>query len=330
MYKIAIRADGGSSIGMGHIMRSLVLAKELAGTNDVFYICRKDLKNEKYIMGINKIREEGFDVVTIDENNVLDEISKVKADILITDSYDIDEEYFRKTKELFKKTVYVDDLNLYNFDLDIIINQNIGVENEVYKTSPGCKLLLGTKYLMLREEFRNIEIKEKSHKVNDILITFGGADPSNVTEKILDYIKDLNYTFHVVVGGAFKNTDNIIKISEEHSNIKLYFSPKISEVMQKCDIAISACSTTVYELSSLKIPILGVVSADNQIEVAKKMDIMGVAKNLGWFEDLEKEAFIKELINFCENQEIRNKIIKAQSENVNKNGVFEVVKEILQ
>ena len=47
--KIAIRADGGSKIGMGHIMRTLVLAKELAKTNDVFYICRIVFRFQIYI-----------------------------------------------------------------------------------------------------------------------------------------------------------------------------------------------------------------------------------------------------------------------------------------
>lgn len=38
--KICIRADGGSKIGMGHVMRMLALAKELRKSNDVFFACR--------------------------------------------------------------------------------------------------------------------------------------------------------------------------------------------------------------------------------------------------------------------------------------------------
>ena len=34
--RIALRVDGGSIIGMGHIMRTLVLARELAKTNGIF------------------------------------------------------------------------------------------------------------------------------------------------------------------------------------------------------------------------------------------------------------------------------------------------------
>jgi spore coat polysaccharide biosynthesis predicted glycosyltransferase SpsG len=55
--KIAIRADGGSQIGMGHIMRTLVLAKELNKYDDieVFYICSIE---EEYFGG----NSQGFDL----------------------------------------------------------------------------------------------------------------------------------------------------------------------------------------------------------------------------------------------------------------------------
>ncbi|KYH34828.1 hypothetical protein CLTEP_12930 [Clostridium tepidiprofundi DSM 19306] len=43
--KIGIRADGGSKIGMGHIMRTLVLAKELAKTNNVGWFNALDKEN---------------------------------------------------------------------------------------------------------------------------------------------------------------------------------------------------------------------------------------------------------------------------------------------
>lgn len=105
--KIAIRADGGSKIGMGHIMRTLVLAKELAKTNDVFYICRVDVPiSNIYTSGINKIKKEGFSVITINENNILEELNKIEANMLITDSYDVDENYFNETKKCLK-TLYI-------------------------------------------------------------------------------------------------------------------------------------------------------------------------------------------------------------------------------
>lgn len=106
--KIGIRADGGSCMGMGHIMRTLVLAKELAKINEVFYVCRTEINSDntisdKYRAGIEKVKFEGFSVQLINENCVLEELRKVNADILITDSYDVNQDYFTQTKKCLIK-----------------------------------------------------------------------------------------------------------------------------------------------------------------------------------------------------------------------------------
>ncbi|EPY6470921.1 UDP-2,4-diacetamido-2,4,6-trideoxy-beta-L-altropyranose hydrolase [Clostridium sporogenes] len=329
--KIAIRADGGNKIGMGHIMRTLVLAKELAKTNYVFYICRDDNPlSDKYKSGIEKINGEGFNIITIDENNILDKLKDISADCLITDSYDVEEEYFNKTKKLFKLTGYIDDMNLYNFNVDFIINQNIGAEEFKYKVDKDTKLFLGTKYTMLREEFRNTPIRSINKDVSDIMLTLGGSDVNGITNTILDYIKDLQFNFHVVVGASFEehNIENLKKIEGLKSNIKLYFNPNMIEIMNKCDITISACGSTLYELSSLGVPTIGVIIADNQANIAKKMEKENLILNLGFYNSLKKEDFINSINFLMSNYLFRVNMSKNQQKIINKNGVSKLAYEI--
>ncbi|MGO5110822.1 UDP-2,4-diacetamido-2,4,6-trideoxy-beta-L-altropyranose hydrolase, partial [Clostridium sporogenes] len=329
--KIAIRADGGNKIGMGHIMRTLVLAKELAKTNYVFYICRDDNPlSDKYKSGIEKINGEGFNIITIDESNILDKLKDISADCLITDSYDVEEEYFNKTKKLFKLTGYIDDMNLYNFNVDFIINQNIGAEEFKYKVDKDTKLFLGTKYTMLREEFRNTPIRSINKDVSDIMLTLGGSDVNGITNTILDYIKDLQFNFHVVVGPSFEehNIENLKKIEGLKSNIKLYFNPNMIEIMNKCDITISACGSTLYELSSLGVPTIGVIIADNQANIAKKMEKENLILNLGFYNSLKKEDFINSINFLMSNYLFRVNMSKDQQKIINKNGVSKLAYEI--
>lgn len=298
--RIAIRADGGIEIGMGHIMRTLVLAHELSKENEVFYVCRKtevdnqimQIKNcEKYKNGIMKVLDDGFEVVLISENNLIDEMKNVKADILITDSYDVDEEYFRQTKKMFSKTAYIDDMNLYNFDVDYLINQNVNAKAFFYKTSQNTRLLLGCEYVMLRSEFRNVQNKNINKKVKDILITVGGGDPDYITEKLLSFVKSLDYNFHVVIGPCFDKIDKLIKFQNE--KIKLYFNANMSDLMKFCDIAISACGSTLYELSACGVPAIGIITAGNQQAIGNKMDELGVIISIGWHNDLSKSKVIE-------------------------------------
>lgn len=332
MSKIAIRADGGSKIGMGHIMRTLVLAKELAKTNDVFYVCRVDKPlSDKYSYGIEKIKNKGFKVVTIAENHLIDELKNIDADCLITDSYDVEENYFNETKKIFKKTGYIDDMNLYYFNVDFIINQNVNAKELTYRTS-SPKLFLGSKYCMLREEFRKLNKKEIKNNIRDVLITVGGANINNVTEKILNVIIKTNfmYYYHVVIGPSFGDRLEIENISKDSKNIKLYYTPPMADLMSKCDIAISGCGSTLYELAAIGVPTIGIVLADNQRMIANYLGKHNCIKKIDNINEIEKELkFLLESMTFNNRKAIstnQKKLINVDGVRTLSNGINEVLK----
>lgn len=302
--KVAIRAEGGSTIGMGHIMRTLVLAKKLSLNNEVFYICKNISENKS---GIIEIEKNGFYVYYFEEN-ILELLTKIDMDILITDSYNVNEDYFTDIRKLAKYTIYIDDINLFDYPVDLIINQNINAENFSY-----CQKykLLGLRYLMLREEFRSIPKKFIKKQVSDIMITMGGADTVGFTETIVNWIKNLNFNFHVIIGPFFKNIDYFKNMNFD--NIKFYFNAKMIEVMQKCDLAVSASGSGIYEFLASGIPSLSVVIADNQINISKKLSDLNIVDSLGWHCDLKKGKFEESLIRLCNNYDLRkHRSIKGQ------------------
>ncbi|NMM61473.1 UDP-2,4-diacetamido-2,4,6-trideoxy-beta-L-altropyranose hydrolase [Clostridium sp. P21] len=339
--KIGIRADGGSKIGMGHIMRTLVLAKELSENHQVFYICLSSertvhnflninslniidiLNKDKYRNGIEKIINEGFKVKLIREKFIIEDLKKIEADLLITDSYNVDEGYFNKTKKIFSKTAYIDDLNLYHFNVDFLINQNVNALDFNYSVNSFTKLLLGPKYIMLREEFIGCERRNINRKVKDIMITMGGADSNGITKKILTWIYSMPYKFHVVIGPSFTNVE-LLK-AFENKNVKLYFKANMKEIMLKCDLAICACGSTLYELASLGIPALGIILADNQEAVAQKLNSMKIIKNLGWCSNLTKDYLIDMIENLCRDYNLRLYMSQNASSMIDGYGVQRLV-----
>lgn len=329
--KIGIRADGGSSIGMGHIMRTLVLAKELAKYYKVFYICKMDSGDlNKYAGGIDKVRKEGFEVQIIGEENIIEQLKKIDADILITDSYDVNEEYFNKTKSMFKKVGYIDDNNLLPYyNVDFLINQNLGAEEFKYKANIDTQFLLGSKYILLREEFRNSSWKRNINtKVENIMITIGGGDPNNITENILKNVSNLKYNFHVIVGAAFNNLEELKELAAENGNIELYFNANMVEVMNKCDLAIAACGSTLYELYICKVPAIGIITAKNQEKLALKMDKLGIIKNLGWYDKLDKNLLHDSIKNISDNLTVRTNMIEKAECYIDEKGTYRCVSVI--
>jgi len=352
--KIFIRADGGNEIGLGHIMRMLVLAKELRKSNKVIFLCKSsrvenkieelnfdenifNFKNDKFKIGIQKVIENGFEVFSIREKNVIEDIidlqKKYKADLIITDSYDVDEEYFNKIKYYFKLTGYMDDVNKCKMNVDFIINQNINASDMNYEPNinKDTKLFLGTKYCLLRDEFReNYRKKQVKEKAEDVLLTLGGMDKDYNTIKILNEIQMVDVNIHVIVGSAFdeKLIEEIYKLSKKTPNIRVYENANMSVLMKKCDIAISACGSTLYELCAMNVPIIGLILADNQQMAAKKMKEKSLLVEFYYIDEL-KEANIECCLNTLINdRNLRNNAINNQCNVANINGVKVLIDEM--
>ncbi|NFO13096.1 UDP-2,4-diacetamido-2,4,6-trideoxy-beta-L-altropyranose hydrolase [Clostridium botulinum] len=262
---IAFRVDGGSEIGMGHVIRCLELAKMLRQYNNVFFVCRFDNEiSSKYAPGISIIKNNGFNVEIINEKKLYEDIKKLNADCIITDSYDVDEKYFEILKSNFKYSGCFDDECMCSyFNVDFLINQNFYAKELNYKINQNTKMILGSKYIILRDEFRkNNEEKIISKEIRDIMLTVGGSDNNNNTEKIIKQFLNSNYKVHIVVGNGFTNVEKFKKYRSE--NVKIYFDANMKKLMSMCDICISSCGTTIYELISMGIPTIAITVAENQ------------------------------------------------------------------
>lgn len=325
MKHIYIRADGGNSIGMGHIMRTLILANEFrkAG-NCVTYLCQS---KSEFEAGIQKVKDNGFEVILLPTNTVDSIINKnSQKDCLIIDSYDVNEEYFNKAKQHFKVVGYFDDMNLYYFNVDFIINQNLNSERLEYKTNKNTKMFLGCKYTMLRDEFLKATRKNINEKVENILITLGGADFNNLTKEIIEYVKSLPYKFHVVIGPSFVFEKDLEQF--ECENILLHKNANMKELMEMSDMCISACGSTLYELSYMGIPTIGIIISENQELLAYNMEKEKVIVNAGWYNELYKEKVIEMIDKLANDYEARKYMSFKCSKLIDGRGAERIVREL--
>lgn len=336
MKKILIRADGGAGIGMGHIMRMLTLAKQLKKNNEVIFICREG-KNGQYDAGIKKIREEGFQSIIIKNNELVNEIKgvqgKLRADMLLTDSYDVTEEYFDELSRVFSKTAYMDDVNCMRINVDLIINQNMGAEHIIYNSFPNenTKLLLGCKYVLLRDEFKKAESEKIENKEDSLMITVGGSDNDFLTVKIITLLEQLDCRINVVIGNAFSEglVSELEKIAADRKNIILYKNCIMSEVMKVSTMAVSACGSTLYELGAMGIPTVGIVVADNQEKVALNMDKEGIIIDTERVIYDNPEEFKIKFFDFYNDFKLRNKMKVNAKKTLSVNGAKVVAEEII-
>ncbi len=303
MMKVAVRTDGGPNVGMGHIQRCLALSSQLRKNGaEILFVSKKNGAVEK------KIKQEGFEVIALKDNidlkedlkHTTDTVKTYGADIVITDLYTIDEHYLAEVKKTVPFLLSIDDLVEISFPSDIVVNQNIYAKDLDYHSSTGrTKFLLGPKYALLREEFSNLGKRKLNGKVKNILITLGGADPLNLTPKILKNLNRVNQDFKitVVIGPFFRNIAEIEKAAKEINKGAglIYNSHKMSRIMLASDLAITGGGTTLYELAATGTPALAFCLAENQLKNIKGMAEAGTLISIRWVNDWTEKVYCEKI-----------------------------------
>ncbi len=329
--KAVIYANGSSTIGLGHIMRTLTIAKELKKKGLlVEYITDRSDKN-----AVKLVKDGGFNIIHV--ANILDYLLSFKSliyDLAIIDDYNIEEHDINKFYNIAGKIVYIDDLVKFKeYNMDLLINTSIEALNVEYKGK--TKKLLGPKYALLRDEFKQIKYKLPKPNVERIMITLGGGDENNFTKYILDMLLN-NYNdieYEVVLGNSYKYKDFMIQ-NYKDKNINFHINTNnMAEIMLNCDLAISAGGNTLYELCACGTPTIAAIIADNQIKF-----VQGVSRETEIdYLDLIDKDLITEKYNFInivekniENYSHRIKTSKQMLSLVDGQGSKRIVDEIMK
>ena len=155
-----IRTDASSQVGSGHFFRCLALAQAWK-KQDGYVIFITACENESLR---NRITDEGFKLVKIKESypapaDFETTLSTIKDSPsnkpwVVLDGYNFDDVYQLEIKKNDTSLLVIDDMaHLNHYVADIILNQNINAEALSYSCEPGSKFLLGTDYVLLRDEF---------------------------------------------------------------------------------------------------------------------------------------------------------------------------------
>jgi len=259
-YKnILFRTDSSSDIGLGHIMRDLVLASTYKDSNITF--ATQDLKGN-----INsKILDSKYNLEILESNSkkeLVKLIKKLNIDLLVIDHYKIDHKKERYIKKKTAVTILSFDDTYEKHHCDILLNHNISANKKKYKNlvPENCKLRCGNKYTLIRDEF----IEEKKKKT--IFIAMGGTDHSGINIKILEILQNFkNIKVELVTTSANIKLKKLKKYCDNKSWVKLHIdSSKIAKLMKKSDLAIITPSVTLHEVLYMQVPFIAIKTAENQ------------------------------------------------------------------
>jgi UDP-2,4-diacetamido-2,4,6-trideoxy-beta-L-altropyranose hydrolase len=176
---------------------------------------------------------------------------------------------------------------------DVVLNQNVFATSEMYQSRrAGTRLLLGPAYALLRQEFASARRAETMPAEADrLLVTLGGADPYNVTDRVLDglaLVSGADLRIRVVVGPS--NPHRLRLASHATIDPRVVILPPVDRIvhlMAWADMAITGGGITVYELCCMGVPTLVVPIVSSQREFASALDRDGICVDLGKHESLD-------------------------------------------
>ncbi len=267
---IWIRADAGSEMGSGHVMRCLSIADALKRQGSEVCFLTADESAAKLLRARGQeYRALGSDYRYMEGE--LDALEKLlagrKGDFFLADSYFVTPEYFARIGRHLP-VGYLDDRCCLDLPVDLLINYNIFAQKPLYEGAAADKLLLGLKYVPLRAEFAECayQVRKQASKV---LITTGGSDKYDLAGQLLRKClacpgtADLEYS---VVSGVYnKHLEELRALERQHGNVKIYSNvSNMCGLMRDSDIAVTAGGSTMYELSAVGVPMICFSFVDNQ------------------------------------------------------------------
>lgn len=270
--EILIRADGNAQIGAGHLMRCLTIAEALVDKEKVMFVCAQEASAQL-------VREQGYEAVVLDTDyqrpqEELDLWSQLlgrgcretaKRTILV-DSYYVTNSYLQGLRA-YGRVVLLEDMGKQAWDVDVIINYNAFAKRSMYEAlhSPyDVQYYLGGSYIPIRQMFcnRDYQLKEQ---VEHVLITTGGGDCENIAGQILQQIVTEDVQYHVVTGRYNPHYAKLSAMAQAQHNIHIYHDVKdMAGLMERCDLAVTAGGTTIYELCAIGVPFVCFSYAENQ------------------------------------------------------------------
>lgn len=305
------RLDVGLSIGMGHLIRCYALAAAFVddGWNVDFAVNAESCETVFALAGKRPL------VVPSGVNGARAMTSNWPegVELLVVDHYGLDAVFENACRPWAKIIAVIDDMTNRMHSCDLLLNPSpVVVAADYGATTPdGCRFLLGARYALLRPQFLSgrKEIHPQPPIVDRLLITMGGSDPENLTERAVEALRLLSTIpqTRIILGSAYA-FDEQLKDSVNGLSDRISVYENVDDMaahMAWSDIAISTAGSTTWELCAIGVPALYIQTAENQNAVVRAIEAYDVGMVLGLAVDITAKDIAAAIEALRNNQERR-------------------------
>lgn len=195
---------------------------------------------------------EGSRLITLNEFNWIKFILDVsKDDIVVIDSYKPQRDTYEKYLQKAKKVIAIDDYQRIDYGSSIVIQPDIFSGNDLF---------------ILRDSFKEIKYEVKK-EVKNIIVSVGGSDYRGIIPNIMKMLQSLKG-----INSSYIGADNPIQ------------KDLVPKIISNADVFISGFGQTMFELSYMGIPTIGIQIDEDQKRIADFFSSKGLTRHNKWNE----------------------------------------------
>jgi spore coat polysaccharide biosynthesis predicted glycosyltransferase SpsG len=281
--QVLFRVDGGRipGLSLGHVFRCLALAGELRDRHakQAVFMMRD------FAEGVSVVEAHGFPVERLAAETAPEEeaalLAKRNEETIVFDLPNLADGSLGALSEAGRRVVVLDDLGGRRFSAHMVINGSVVTEALDYPEDCGVEYRLGPAYCVLGEGFDGKRRRRTNPEVESILVTFGGSDPTGLTQKTARLLAGMGIraTIHLVMGPGYGDEKELSRIAVKgQADFRLHRNvADLAAMMLEADLAISAAGRTAYELAATGTPVLLVPSIDHECSAARAFSEKGTA-----------------------------------------------------
>lgn len=272
--KVFFRADASGRIGYGHFIRSLALADML---KEKFSCTFFTVHPTDYQVGE---LEKVCDYVALSEDTKFEDfLTYLRGnEIVVLDNYFNITDYQTRIREKGCRLVCIDDPHGIRYNCDVLVSHGF-VSPADFDVPSTTIIKTGVEWALLRKPFLK-KTNINGVREDTIVVSFGGSDPYNVTERIVSQLLGLQlpYKINVILGDRVYLSEKCREGVEILHNLT---AEQMAELFETAALGFFSASTVCFEGLSRGLPMIVGYYVDNQEKGYQRMAAQNVISPIG-------------------------------------------------
>lgn len=316
---VAVRCDLGPVVGAGHAMRSIALSEEiLRRGNHVVFVC--DVGGLSWVA--DRLTQLEILVVPdpIDVAELPALFESLGADLVVFDSYTLPTRVYEQTRTLGCRTMAFVDGTIRGADADILLDQNVGAEDDITDLPSTVVHLAGAAYAVLRDDvvLRRPEVPPAGVEVSapKVLAFFGGTDVHGAGPIVVQALADTGSRFEATVVAPrdrLRERIDAIPLGAGQNLEVIGPTGRVPDLIRQSDFVVCAGGTSLWEAFALGAAVGVVCLAENQQLAYRRVVQSATALGVGILSEIQDDstAAVGSLLRLLTDHELRGRLSAA-------------------